>query len=146
MKIPLENHSTSEVQYTRLKKQKNNAKTKMVASVPFVGIAEGHGWHLCILAGDSWRVRHRCVEKVDSSCRDPLLIPGQTSFRRAQNLSSAGASQGEGHSEKSLRDGPRGITFERTPASWPCCWVSTTFCWFLASWIVQAVIWTMRLP
>ena len=60
------------------------------------------------MAGDSWRVRHRCVEKVDSSCRDPLLIPGQTSFRRVQNLSSAGASQCEGHSEKSLRDGPRG--------------------------------------
>ena len=61
--------------------------------------------------------QHGCVEKVDSSCRGPLLIPGQTSFRRVQNLSSAGASQGEGHSEKSLLDGPRGMTFERTPGS-----------------------------
>ena len=70
------------------------------------------------MAGDSWGVRHRYVGKVDSSCRDPLLIPGQTSFRRVQNLSSAGASQGEGHSEKSLLvDGPRGMTFERTPGS-----------------------------
>ena len=41
--LTLENHSTGEVQYTRLKKQKNNAKTKMVASVSFVGIPEGHG-------------------------------------------------------------------------------------------------------
>ena len=49
--ISLESHSTGVVHYTRLKKISQTRKTKMVASVVCVGIDEGCGGNLGIVAG-----------------------------------------------------------------------------------------------
>ena len=49
--ISLESHSTGVVHYTRLKKFSQTRKTKMVASVVCVGIDEGCGGNLGIVAG-----------------------------------------------------------------------------------------------
>ena len=49
--ISLESHSTGVVHYTRFKKFSQTRKTKMVASVVCVGIDEGCGGNLGIVAG-----------------------------------------------------------------------------------------------